>query len=116
MKKVIDYKEKKELDKRISRKIETTNPYVMRKELQPKLENGPVEVIIDDTNLSFTGVKIGHNSSAATDPQFLLDEKPQTGERPRKTRAHRMSIQAESDKSDKQQKEYLKSLLNDEVA
>lgn len=76
------YKERKELEKRlINRKIETTNPYVVRKE---KLDHG--------SELSFTGVKVGHGSKATTDPQFYMDEKPQTAERTRKTRAHRMSI------------------------
>ena len=102
----------KEIDKRVSKKIETSNPYVSRasKGLE-KLEQGPT----DEMSLSFNGVRVGHGSKAVTDPQFYLDEKPQTAERARKSRAHRMSIQMESEKSEMKRNEYLKSLLNDEV-
>lgn len=64
-----------------NKKIETSNPYVSL--CKDK----------EDLSLSFTGIKVGHSSKATNDPQFYMDEKPQTAERARKTRAHRMSIQ-----------------------
>jgi hypothetical protein len=100
--------EKKEIDKRLNnKKIETSNPYVST---QSRIKDKS-----DELSLSFNGVKVGHGSKASTDPQFYMDEKPQTAERARKSRAHRMSVNIDpSEKSEKQRNDYLKSLLNDE--
>jgi hypothetical protein len=80
--KAFDSKQK-EIEKRlVSKKIETSNPYVTRKAVEMGIE--------DHSASNFTSAKAGQTSKGLPDIS-LIEEKPQTAERARKSRAHRMS-------------------------
>jgi hypothetical protein len=95
----------KDLENHIfNRLIESSNPYVHRKE---KGDATPGE-------LNFTRVR-QDGGSHVVDPKFSLDDKLST-DKYRVSRAQRLSFQHEPfEKSEKLHNEYLKSLLDDEM-